>query len=1186
MKLHSRVFLFLIMNIFAIAAIARPSRFMYDGLVYKVLDDGASVELAKPISSDYVSDYSSVEYLDIPEFAICSYWSNNGTRQYDTLSVKAIGAYTFKDCLRLKSLSVPKTIKTIGHQAFYGCSGLIVKYNAMNCEDFNYYSHSPFRFCGIDSLIIGPDVEYIPADFMSCNEVSTTKLIFEERSHALKIGEEAFYRSQISGEINFPNGLYEICNGAFTNCQNISSINLPNTLMIIGDYSFIHCTGLNTLTIPFAVDSIGQDAFKDCENIKEINWYAQNCKSTIGYLHNIEIATIGSQVQVLPSCFLKNSKITVISIPSSVKTICNNAFENCKDLTSLTIPNSVTTIGNNAFAGCEKLAQIKLSNSLLSIEDKVFYDCAALQSIKMPNSITSIGASSFWGCISLKDITFSVSIKRIGNCAFGRCSNINSIILPDSVETLGHNLFYQCGISSITLPSSITYIGSQTLGNGIKNIFSKIVHPLNVIMENDVFYLLDFWESYLYVPAGSLAEYQSAPQWNNFRNIVAPASAINLDQSNISIKVDETRKLVASSDGSNQIFTWSSSNDQIASVNNEGLVTGKGVGVAYISAKTTDGTGLIGTCRVSVEPILITSISFNKNNVTMYCNDSTQLIANIKPTNASIKTLIWTTSDENVATVDQEGNIHAINIGVATITTHTTDGSNLSAHCNVIVNARADSIILNRTHLDLCINDTFQLNATILPDYANNSLNWWSNNPYVATISNTGVITAKNIGIATIFAEAVDGSCITASCEVTVLPDYIINVPELVHIRGSKQCSSSYKIELINNKSAISAMQFDMTLPTGLSMAMSNGYPDVWLDDARKTRTHSVEVNEIGTNTYRFIISSSTNRDLNGNSGDLVHMNLVFDTIHPSGNYYIYLNNIVLTENNETEHRLNYVKSLVKLQYLLGDANADATVDVADYVATAARILNKPTTVFYQDAANVNGDGNLNVTDLVGITNIALGVRDTEIRPAPTIGESYCPTPVVHTTAIDNNVVSFSLYNEMPIAGMQMDLILPEGMAIQEATLQGRAKNHQLSISTLANGHIRLLISAFNDYDIMPGESDILNIALGSASGTQTEIIGQSIIATTRELTTYEINPVNLPLDVSCIGKMNSCNEVRIYTENGHIIIESPSAGTAQLVMVNGITRTLTVNSGQNVYQAERGYYIVRYNGQTAKVKL
>lgn len=120
----------------------------------------------------------------------------------------------------------------------------------------------------------------------------------------------------------------------------------------------------------------------------------------------------------------------------------------------------------------------------------------------------------------------------------------------------------------------------------------------------------------------------------------------------------------------------------------------------------------------------------------------------------------------------------------------------------------------------------------------------------------------------------------------------------------------------------------------------------------------------------------------------------------------------------------------------------------------------------------------------------------------------------------------------------------------------------------------------------MPGESDILNIALGSASGTQTEIIGQSIIATTRDLTTYEINPVNLPLDVSCIGKMNSCNDVRIYTENGNIIIESPNAGTAQLIMVNGITRPLTVNSGQNVYQAERGYYIVRYNGQTAKVKL
>lgn len=665
------------------------------------------------------------------------------------------------------------------------------------------------------------------------------------------------------------------------------------------------------------------------------------------------------------------------------------------------------------------------------------------------------------------------------------------------------------------------------------------------------------------------------------------ATSISLDKETITLYPSQCDSLIAQvlpENTTEKSVEWKSNNTYVATVDNNGKVMAKSPGETTITASTKDGSKLNATCSVIVGAYVNQIYLTSK---TTYIGDSIQLSATVYPNNALNKSLSWHSNNPEIATVDQNGLVHGISLGYATITATANDGSGVSASCSVTVKAYVESITLDQTNFELYPNDVKQLTATVLPVFASDQyIRWSSSDTFIASVSSSGLVTGKHPGTAIITAKSNDGSNVTANCTVTVMTDYALIVDNLLHLRGDAQCYAMYPLELINNKSAISAMQFDMTLPTGLSMAMKNDYPDVWLDEARKTRTHTVEVNEIGTNKYRFIISSSTNRDLNGNSGDLVHMNLVFDTIHPSGNYYINLSNIVLTESNETEHRLNNVSSIVKLQYLLGDANADATVDVADYVATAAKILNKPTPVFYQDAANVNGDGNLNVTDLVGITNIALGVRDTEIRPAPTIGESYYSTPVVHATAIENNVVSFSLNNEMPIAGIQMDLILPEGMTIQDATLQGRANNHQLSISTLGDGHIRLLISAFNDYDIMPGESDILNIALGSASSAQTEIIGQSIIATTRNLTTYEINPVNLPLDVSCIGKMNSCNEVRIYTENGSIIIESPSAGTAQLVMVNGITRPLTVNSGQNVYQAERGYYIVRYNGQTAKVKL
>ena len=668
-------------------------------------------------------------------------------------------------------------------------------------------------------------------------------------------------------------------------------------------------------------------------------------------------------------------------------------------------------------------------------------------------------------------------------------------------------------------------------------------------------------------------------------------SSLKLNTSSISLHPNDEFQLtttISPSDADNKELAWSSNDTIIADVDSTGMVKAKKTGTAIITARTKDGSDISASCMVNVYPIYISSINLNYTDVIMYANDNIHLIATIFPNNASIKDLEWSSSDYSIASVDQNGNVHAVGDGTATITAYSTDGSGKFASCTVTVRSYVESLSLNQCTASLYPNESIQLEAQILPNYAyNQTLRWNSSNTSVATVSSEGLVICKNPGFATIIAATTDGSNLNASCDLTVLTDYKIEASDNVHIRGNTQCISPYSIELINNKSSISAIQFDMTLPTFLHMNISDGYPDVWLDETRKTRTHTVEVNNIGTNMYRFIVTSSTNRDLNGNNGDFVHMNLVFDTIHPSGNYYINLSNIVLTESNETEHRLNNVSSLVKLQYLLGDANADTTVDVADYVATAARILNKPTPVFYQDAANVNADGNLNVTDLVGITNIALGIRPIEIKPSPGIDcDEMNDIPKISCfTTKDNAQLCVVLNNLQAIAGMQMDLCLSEGMSVKSAELVGRAANQQLGFTTLSNGRARLLISSFSDNDIATGDGDILVLYLQGVTSHATATL-DGIIAVERDLSTHEIEAMNVPLDASGVDSVLSYDQVKIYSDSHQIVIESPSRGIAQLVQINGMTRHIDIKPGCNYYPAQPGYYIVRMNGQIAKIAL
>jgi len=165
--------------------------------------------------------------------------------------------------------------------------------------------------------------------------------------------------------------------------------------------------------------------------------------------------------------------------------------------------------------------------------------------------------------------------------------------------------------------------------------------------------------------------------------------------------------------------------------------------------------------------IPVADITLNYEELTLISGDTIMLIATVQPNDATNKTVIWTSSNSAVATVNSEGMVTAIAIGEATITATIQDG-NKTATCSVSVGIPVTGITLNYEELTLIPGDTLTLIATVQPDDATNkTVTWTSSNPEVATVNEEGLITAVANGEVTIIATTRDGDKI-ATCAVTV----------------------------------------------------------------------------------------------------------------------------------------------------------------------------------------------------------------------------------------------------------------------------------------------------------------------------------------------------------------------------------------------------------------------------------
>ena len=381
-----------------------------------------------------------------------------------------------------------------------------------------------------------------------------------------------------------------------------------------------------------------------------------------------------------------------------IETATNTLWDGCK---TTIIPSSVETIGAMAFAGSD-IEKCIISEGVKKIEGNVFYDCSKLVSVDIPSSVNVIiGTLLFRNCRSLTSIKIpqtalirsaegyegdeEIGTKVIPSSMFGGCASFREFVIPDGVMHIGTSAFNGCeSLLTITIPSSVTNIeGLAFKGCNRMNCVTLLSRVPPTIEESSFMNLYD--QITLNVPEGAEQAYKQHEVWGLFFDKEISVTGITLDKTTAELTEGETTTLVATvtpDNATDKTVTWTTSDETVATVK-DGIVTTLKAGEVTITAKVGDKTA---TCTIAVKAkvIAVTGITLDKTTAELTEGETITLVATVAPDNATDKTVIWTTSDETIATV-ANGVVTSVKAGTATITAKAGDKS---ATCTITVKAK------------------------------------------------------------------------------------------------------------------------------------------------------------------------------------------------------------------------------------------------------------------------------------------------------------------------------------------------------------------------------------------------------------------------------------------------------------------------------------------------------------------
>ncbi len=389
--------------------------------------------------------------------------------------------------------------------------------------------------------------------------------------------------------------------------------------------------------------------------------------------------------------------------------------------------------------------------------------------------------------------------------------------------------------------------------------------------------------------------------------VIVPVSAVSIIADQKSITLGETLQLsyeITPKDATMQTVVWYSSDDSVASVTQDGLVTGFKRGEALIRIETADGKGT-NSVRITVKQPP-ESVSVAPAAVTVAEGKTQKLKATVLPKDTNDKTVLWSSADNSVATVSDSGVVTGVQLGQTVITATCKDNVNAASDVPVTVLKLASSVSFEQDSYEIVLGDSLQLNHTVFPaNTSNQAVTYKVGNKYVASVDENGVVTALKGGTTTVTVTTADGSKKKGTATIKVLVPVTGVSYSRSDIRVSEGYYGHFTVKLSPSDATNNAMTWVVADP---SIATVSG----------NTNTFKI----VGGNTWGRTTVTGTTEDggysitLNVNVGSLTRAVTVQSLSIYNGKPYITLRNnsgMVITQVRYFMQGLNSSQQIINM---------------------------------------------------------------------------------------------------------------------------------------------------------------------------------------------------------------------------------------------------------------------------------